>query len=94
MKKPIELLENVSKVTVDQFITVISNQTFADLESGDVLDYANPTNPEDNGRAIFLCYEDSKFGKLAKIIWTDTFDCDYILGITRIDGRNWKLAFK
>ena len=94
MKKPIELLENVSKVSVESYLTVISNHTFADLESGDVLDYANPHDLSDAGRAIFLCYEDSKFGKLAKIIWTDTFDCDYILGITRIDGREWKFAFK
>ena len=94
MKTQSQVTDNVSKVTVDQFITVISNHTFADLESGDVLDYANPNNLADNGRAIFLCYEDSKFGKLAKIIWTDTFDTDYILGITRIDGREWKFAFK
>jgi hypothetical protein len=94
MKKPVQLLETLSKVSAESYLTVITNLTFADLESGDVLDYVNPDNTEDNGRAIFLCYEESKFGKLAKIIWTDTFDTDYILGITRIDGRQWKFAFK
>lgn len=90
MKKT-NLLENLSSVSAEKYIAILTNTTFADLDSGAVLDYANPDNLDDKGRAIVLVLEDSKFGKLARIIWTDTYEQDYILGITKIDGREWTL---
>lgn len=94
MKKTTNLLNELSSVSAEQYLEVIRNRTFADLDSGAVLDYVDPENPADNGRAIVLVLEDCKFGKLARIIWTDTYEQDYILGITRIDGRQWTLIHR
>lgn len=94
MKKETYVIERLSKVSAEKYLAILQNQTFADLESGSVLDYVDPEKPQDNGRAIVLVLEDSKFGKLARIIWTDTYEQDYILGITRIDGRQWTLVHR
>lgn len=94
MKKQTYVIEKLSNVSAESYLAILENRTFADLDSGAVLDYVDPEKPEDNGRAIVLVLEDCKFGKLARIIWTDTYEQDYILGITRIDGKQWTLVHR
>lgn len=91
--KNLKLKEAISTSNLDKFLEILNGKkTFAELESGDVLDYEDINNPDDNARAIVLTHENSKFGIIVRIIWIDTFEQDYILGITKIDGKQWKLA--